>query len=52
MRDDPRGGRVFFVDRDTLDIEAFIHYLQLEPVLIIDGGMCRNPVDPEQYFTE
>jgi 6-carboxyhexanoate--CoA ligase len=51
-RDDPSGGRVFFVYRDTLDIEAFIHYLQLEPVLIIDGGMCRNPVDPEQYFTE
>lgn len=52
LRDDPRGGRVFFVDRNTLDIEAFIHYLQFEPVLIVDGGTCRNPVGPEQYFTE
>ena len=52
LPDDPRGGRVFFVDRKTLDIEAFIHYLQFEPVLIVDGGTCRNPVGPEQYFTE
>ena len=51
LQDDPRGGRVFFVDRNTLNIEVFIHYLQFEPVLIIDGGTCRNPVDPEQYFT-
>jgi 6-carboxyhexanoate--CoA ligase len=48
---DSTGGRVFFVDRNTLDIEAFIRYLQLEPVLIVDGGICRKPVDPEQYFT-
>jgi 6-carboxyhexanoate--CoA ligase len=51
LQDDPRGGRAFFVDRNTLDIEAFIHYLQFEPVLIVDGGTCRNRVDPEQYFT-
>jgi 6-carboxyhexanoate--CoA ligase len=48
---DSTGGRVFFVDRNTLDIEAFIKYLQFEPVLIVDGGICRKPVDPEQYFT-
>jgi 6-carboxyhexanoate--CoA ligase len=50
LRDDPGGGRVFFVDRNTLDMELFIHYLQLKPVLIIDGGKCMNPVEPKQYF--
>jgi 6-carboxyhexanoate--CoA ligase len=50
LPDDPRGGRIFFVDRNTLDIEAFISYLQFEPVLIVDGGTCRRPMDPEQYF--
>jgi len=45
------GGRAFFVDRNTLNMEAFIHYLQFEPVLIIDGGKCGHAVEPEQYFT-
>jgi 6-carboxyhexanoate--CoA ligase len=51
LRGDPRGGRVFFVDRNTLDRVAFIHYLQLEPVLITNCGKCSNPVEPEQYLT-
>jgi 6-carboxyhexanoate--CoA ligase len=51
LQDDPRGGRVFFVDRNTLNMEVFTHYLQFEPVLIVDGGKCRPPVEPEQYFT-
>ncbi len=50
LQDDPRGGRIFFVDRNTLDMEAFIHYLQFEPVLIVDSGTCRHPLEPEQYF--
>lgn len=50
LQDDPRGGRVFFVDRNTLDMDAFIHYLQLEPVLIIDSGKCRHSLEPERYF--
>jgi 6-carboxyhexanoate--CoA ligase len=51
LQGDPRGGRVFFVDRNTLDMDAFIHYLKFEPVLIVDSGKCRHSVEPEQYFT-
>jgi 6-carboxyhexanoate--CoA ligase len=50
LQDDPRGGRVFFVDRNSLDREAFIHYLQLEPVMIDNCGECSHSVEPEQYF--
>jgi 6-carboxyhexanoate--CoA ligase len=51
LQGDPRGGRVFFVDRNTLDMKAFIHYLQFEPVLIAGCGKCGYPVEPDQYFT-
>jgi 6-carboxyhexanoate--CoA ligase len=48
---DMSGGRVFFVDQNTLEMAAFIHYLQFEPVLLVDGGKCRHSVESEQYFT-
>jgi 6-carboxyhexanoate--CoA ligase len=48
---DMSGGRAFFVDRSTLNMEEFIRYLQFEPVLINDGGKCHHAVEPEQYFT-
>lgn len=48
---DTSGGRAFFVDRNKLNVEAFLHYLQFEPVLIVDGGKCGHLVEPEQYFT-
>lgn len=51
LQDDPSGGRVLFVNRNSLDREAFIHYLQFEPVLIVNSGTFRRPVEPEQYFT-
>jgi 6-carboxyhexanoate--CoA ligase len=51
LQDDLNGGRVFFVDRNALDMDALIYYLQFEPVLIVAGGKCRNPVEPEQYFS-
>jgi len=51
LHDDPKGGRVFFVDRNALDIEALVHYLQFEPVLIADVGTCLHPVDPDKYFS-
>lgn len=35
-----RGGRVFFVDRTKLDMDALVHYLQTEPVLITEAGEC------------
>ncbi len=47
---DTSGGRAFFVDRNNLNVEAFIHYLQFDPALIVDGGKCKSPVEPEQYF--
>ena len=48
---DTSGGRAFFVDRNNMNMEAFIRYLQIEPVLIVDGGKFRNPMESEQYFT-
>jgi len=42
----PRGGRVFFVDRTKLNMDALIHYLQIEPVLITDTGACRPASEP------
>lgn len=38
---DPKGGRVFFIDRAILDMVALIRYLQIETVLITDVGDCR-----------
>jgi len=37
-----RGGRVFFVKRDNYDRDAFLSYLQYEPVLITSTGTCRT----------
>lgn len=48
---DPHGGRVFFVNNDNLDMDALIHYLQNEPILITSVGECRIAIKPEEYFT-
>lgn len=48
---DPRGGRVFFVDKDTLDMDALARYLQTETVLINNTGTCRPAMEPEEYFS-
>ncbi len=50
QRGDHLGGRVFFVDSHTLDIDALIFYLQNEAVLINATGNCRPAVKPEAYF--
>jgi 6-carboxyhexanoate--CoA ligase len=47
---DPHGGRVFFVDTETLDMAALTHYLQREVVLINDTGICRPAMEPEEYI--
>jgi 6-carboxyhexanoate--CoA ligase len=47
---DQHGGRVFFVKREELDIDALVRYLQTEPVLITDIGACRQPVEPKEFF--
>jgi len=49
---DPRGGRAFFVDRITLDMDMFINYLQTESVLIADSGECRPVIEPDDYFKD
>ncbi len=48
---DPIGGRVFFIDRSNLDLEGFINYLQKEPVVIAEIGVCRAQLTPEEYFS-
>lgn len=47
---DTRGGRAFFVDRNDLDRDAFINYLQTETVLIADIGECKPGIEPDEYF--
>ncbi len=49
-RGDPRGGRAFFVDRKKLDMQALVHYLQIEPMLINETGACGQAMDAEHYF--
>ena len=47
---DTKGGRAFFVNKDELDMDRFLRYLELEAVLITDIGECREPIRPEAYF--
>jgi 6-carboxyhexanoate--CoA ligase len=47
---DTRGGRAFFVDRDRLNMEKLVKYLQTEAVLIADIGECRSSIEPGAYF--
>jgi 6-carboxyhexanoate--CoA ligase len=49
---DPKGGRVFFVDRSKLDLNALISYLETETVLITDVGQCTSVKDLINVFTE
>ncbi len=45
-----QGGRVFFVDRNELNLNRLIDYLQTEAVLINAVGVCRSAMEPEEYF--
>jgi len=47
---DPRGGRVFFLRTDNLDMATLIRYLQTDAVLISDTGECFPAMTPEEYF--
>lgn len=47
---DPRGGRVFFVRNDGLNVAALVHYLQNEAVLIDKVGKCCAAIELEAYF--
>jgi len=48
---DPIGGRAFFVDRNAVNLDELITYLQNEAVLITEAGVCRSAVEPEEYFS-
>jgi 6-carboxyhexanoate--CoA ligase len=48
----PKGGRVFFVNRDGLNKRQLIDYLQFSPVLITSPGEYREPVTRDEYFNE
>jgi 6-carboxyhexanoate--CoA ligase len=47
---DPRGGRVFFVNRGNSDLDAVIQYLQMDAVLIDAIGNCRPAMTSAEYF--
>jgi 6-carboxyhexanoate--CoA ligase len=49
---DGSGGRVFFVDRTSLDMDALIRYLQSEAVLVTVPGKCHVAVEPEIFFSQ
>jgi 6-carboxyhexanoate--CoA ligase len=49
-RGDERGGRAFFVDKDSVNIASLIEYLQAAAVLIVDTGVCRSAIGPEEFF--
>jgi 6-carboxyhexanoate--CoA ligase len=49
---DTKGGRAFFVDKDALDMDAFLRYLEKEATLITDTGECRAAMEPEAYFNQ
>ncbi|HXY53886.1 MAG TPA: 6-carboxyhexanoate--CoA ligase [Nitrospirota bacterium] len=48
---DAKGGRAFFVNREVLDMDILLEYLQQEAVMITDVGLCRAAIEPEAYFS-
>ncbi len=46
---DPKGGRVFFINRNVVDLETIIGYLETDPVLITEIGECRSGT-PDEHF--
>ncbi len=49
---DTKGGRVFFVDTNTVVVDALVRYLQTEAVLIVEIGECKPAIDSDTYFTQ
>jgi 6-carboxyhexanoate--CoA ligase len=47
---DSSGGRAFFVDRDRLNMDRLVNFLQNEPVLISEIGSCRNASSMAEIF--
>jgi 6-carboxyhexanoate--CoA ligase len=49
QRGDPKGGRVFFINHDVVDLATVIGYLEDDPVLITEIGECRSGI-PDEHF--
>ncbi len=49
---DPKGGRVFFINRDVIDLEKIIGYLETDPVLITEIGECTSGIPDEHFGSE
>jgi 6-carboxyhexanoate--CoA ligase len=47
---DKKGGRAFFIDKDVLDMDMLLRYLEQEAALITDIGECREAMEPDAYF--
>jgi 6-carboxyhexanoate--CoA ligase len=47
---DAKGGRAFFVDRDALNMDRLLQYLEQDVALITDIGICKAAIEPEAYF--
>jgi 6-carboxyhexanoate--CoA ligase len=47
---DPKGGRVFFVNREVVKLDALVTYLETDPVLIAEIGKCRSGIRPDELF--
>jgi len=48
---DVKGGRVFFVDRASLDMDALTRFLKTKAVLVTAAGNCLGTIEPESYFS-
>jgi len=46
---DPKGGRVFFVDRSKMDLVSLIRYLETEAVMITDIGICASALHSDTF---
>ncbi len=46
----PKGGRVFFVNREIVNMDTLITYLETDPVLIAEIGKCRSGIQPDELF--
>ena len=47
---DAKGGRAYFVSRETFDEDAFLAYMRKEAVLIDSPGMCSPEVSPDEFL--
>ena len=47
---DPKGGRVIFIDRAVLNLASLINYLETDPVLIAAVGEINKEIALSSYF--